>query len=173
EVRVRGAELDGNVRFGSSASLYGAVAYTDAEYVRFGEAPVPLEETGGPAFKDISGGRLPGMSKWAASAGGEVHGSGSLFGRSGEKYLAVEGSYRSEFSSSSSPSRYMNIDGYALLNARIGFRGDDGLSVALWVRNVLNKDYFEQLLPAGGGAGHYAAVLGDPRTYGITLRQSF
>jgi iron complex outermembrane receptor protein len=25
----------------------------------------------------------------------------------------------------------------------------------------LNKDYFEQLLPAGGNAGHYAGVLGD------------
>jgi iron complex outermembrane receptor protein len=37
----------------------------------------------------------------------------------------------------------------------------------------LNKDYFEQLLPAGGNAGHYAGVLGDQRTYGITLKYSF
>jgi iron complex outermembrane receptor protein len=37
---------------------------------------------------------------------------------------------------------------------------------------LLDKDYFEQLLPAGGNAGHYAAVLGDPRTWGITLRYS-
>jgi len=29
------------------------------------------------------------------------------------------------------------------------------------------------LLPAGGGAGHYAGVLGDPRTYGVSLRYSF
>ena len=35
---------------------------------------------------------------------------------------------------------------------------------------VLEKDYFEQLLPAGGNAGHYAGVLGDPQTYGITVR---
>jgi iron complex outermembrane receptor protein len=27
-------------------------------------------------------------------------------------------------------------------------------------------------LPAGGNAGQYGAVLGDPRTYGITLRHS-
>ena len=36
--------------------------------------------------------------------------------------------------------------------------------------NLLGKNYFEQLLPAAGNAGHYAAVLGDPRTYGVTLR---
>ena len=37
-------------------------------------------------------------------------------------------------------------------------------------RNMLNKNYFEQLLPAAGNAGHYAAVLGDQRTVGVTLR---
>ena len=37
------------------------------------------------------------------------------------------------------------------------------------------EEYFEQLLaaPAGNGAGHYGAVLGDPITYGATLRFSF
>jgi iron complex outermembrane receptor protein len=37
---------------------------------------------------------------------------------------------------------------------------------------VLNQNYFEQLLPGAGSAGQYAAVLGDPRTYGITLRHA-
>ena len=58
-------------------SFYGAVAYTDGKYVKFTNAPLPLEETGNSsrwkqvAFKDISGGELPGISKWAASLGGE------------------------------------------------------------------------------------------------------
>jgi iron complex outermembrane receptor protein len=38
---------------------------------------------------------------------------------------------------------------------------------------MLDKDYFEQLLPAAGNAGHYAGVLGDPRTFGITLRYAY
>jgi iron complex outermembrane receptor protein len=58
------------------------------------------------------------------------------------------------------------------LNARIGFRTAKGVSISIWGRNVLDQNYFEQLLPAGGNAGQYAAVLGDPRTYGITLRHS-
>jgi iron complex outermembrane receptor protein len=41
------------------------------------------------------------------------------------------------------------------------------------VRNALDEDYIELLLPAAGNAGHYAAVLGDARTYGATFRYSF
>lgn len=81
--------------------------------------------------------------------------------------------YRSAFSSSASPSIYLNVDGYALLNARIGFKATEGITVFAWSRNLLNADYFEQLLPAAGNAGHYAGVLGDPRTFGITLRYGF
>jgi iron complex outermembrane receptor protein len=49
----------------------------------------------------------------------------------------------------------------------------NGVSVSVWSRNLLDKDYYEQLLPAGGNAGHYAGVMGDPRTYGITLRYAY
>jgi iron complex outermembrane recepter protein len=87
--------------------------------------------------------------------------------------LGFDGYFRSSFSSSPSPSHYLNVDGYTLLNGRFGFRSTSGLSAFVWARNVLNKDYFEQLLPAAGNAGHYAGVLGDPGTYGITLRYSY
>ncbi len=174
EVRVLGVELDGNVRFGKHLSLYGAFAYTEGKYVSFTNAPVPLEETGGAtAFKDISGSRLPGISKWAGSLGGELTTSGKLLSESGKYFLAFDTYSRSEFSSSGSPSAYLNIEGYALLNGRLGFRASNGLSVFVWARNLLDKDYFEQLLPAAGNAGHYAGVLGDPRTYGITLRYTY
>jgi iron complex outermembrane receptor protein len=175
KVRVRGTELDGNIRFSRNISLYGAVAYTDGEYLSFTNAPVPLEETGAPdAFKDISGGKLPGISKWAGSLGGEVLSNPiKLIGQESKLFLGLDTYYRSSFSSSPSPSQFLNIDEYALLNGRFGFRATSGLSVFVWGRNLLNKDYFEQLLPAAGNAGHYAGVLGDPRTYGVTLRYSY
>lgn len=174
KVRVKGVELDGNVRVTSNFTVNGALAYTDGKYVSFKNAPVPLEETGGEsAFKDISGGVLPGISKWAGSLGGEISGAGKLFSQSGRYFLALDTYYRSSFSSSASPSVYLNIDGYTLLNARIGFRASNGVSILLWSRNMTNKDYFEQLLPAAGNAGQYGAVLGDPRTYGTTLRYTF
>jgi iron complex outermembrane receptor protein len=179
KVRVFGGELDANLKVSRHLLFYGALAYTEGEYVSFKNAPLPLEETGRTvegvqvAFKDISGGELPGISKWAGSLGGELSVGGKLLSKSGDFFVAFDTYYRSSFSSSPSPSQYLNIDGYALVNARLGFRAAEGLSIFVWSRNLFDKDYYEQLLPAAGNAGHYAAVIGDPRTYGITLRQSF
>lgn len=174
KVRVQGAELDANLRLNKHFSFYGAAAYTKGEYVTFTNAPVPLEETGGAtSFKDISGGELPGISKFSGSLGGEVtFNEGRFLAQTGKFFIAFDSYFRSSFSSSPSPSMYLNVDGYTLLNGRIGFRATDGVSVIFWSRNLLDKDYFEQLLPAAGNAGHYAGVLGDPRTYGVTLRYS-
>ena len=176
KVRVRGAEFDGNVNIGSRFAVRGSVAYTDAEYVSFTDAPPPLEGTGGPASVDASGGLLPGVSDWAASFGTEYRQQGNIFGKPGEFFTGLDIYYRDDFSSSPTPSQYLNVDGYSLLNLRVGFRSDNGgWSGFLWSRNLLDEEYFEQLLaaPAGNGAGHYGAVLGDARTYGATVRFSF
>ncbi|HEY5510622.1 MAG TPA: TonB-dependent receptor [Prolixibacteraceae bacterium] len=172
EVRVRGVELEGNLKIGDFLSFYGAAAYTDGKYVSFKNAPPPLEETGGPTFKDISGGELPGISKWAASLGGEIAKPGKLLDLNGKYFLAFDTSYRSSFSSSASPSKYLIVDSYCLLNTRVGFQ-DHGFTIYLWGRNMLDTNYFELLLSAGGNAGQYAGMLGDPRTMGITIKYSF
>jgi iron complex outermembrane receptor protein len=172
KVRVRGAEFDGNVSIGGHFSLRGALAYTDGKYVSFRDAPVPLEETGGAATsKDISGQPLPGISKWGASLGGEVTFPLHAFG-GGQIFGGLDYYHRSEFSSSPTPSKYLWVDGYSIVNARVGFRAAKW-SGFVWARNLTDESYIEQLLVAGGNAGQYAAVLGDPKTYGVTVRYSF
>nr|WP_315222351.1 TonB-dependent receptor [uncultured Flavobacterium sp.] len=171
KVQVKGAELDASFVISSHLTINGAATYTDGKYVKFTNAPLPLEETGSSvSFKDVSGSALPGASKWAGSLGGELSDQARFFGNSGKVFLAIDSYARSEFSSSPSASKYLVVDGYALFNARLGFRATEGLSVQLWGRNIFNKDYYEQLLPAGGNTGQYAGVLGDQRTYGITLK---
>ena len=173
-VRVRGAELDGNLSLGNSLRLNAALAYTDGKYVKFTNAPVPLEEVGGTqAFKDISGGKLPGISKWSGSLGAEAARKGILIQLRGNYFVGGDVFYRSDFSSSPSPSNYLNINGYALVNARAGFRASNGITFFLWSRNLTGTDYYEQLLAAPGSYGQYAGILGDPRTYGVTLRYTF
>jgi iron complex outermembrane recepter protein len=175
EVRVWGVELDGSIRIKKSISLNGALAYTDGRYVSFENAPVPLEEVGGRnAFKDISGEVLPGISKWAGSVGGEITSkkSKAFAGQSGKYFVGADAFFRSSFSSSPSPSQFLNVDGYTLINTRAGFRASHGFSAFLWARNLFNVNYFEQLLPAAGSAGHFAGVMGDQRTFGVTLRYS-
>jgi len=179
KVRVNGLELDFNYRGKGHFSFFGAGTYTKAKYIKFTNAPLPLEETGltvegvQVAFKDISGGDLPGISKCSGTLGGEYSTPAAFLGKPGRFFLALDGFYRSSFSSSATPSAYLNIDGYALLNGRLGFRSNVGLSAFIWGRNLFDKDYYEQLLVAGGNAGQYAGVLGVPRTYGVTLRYNF
>ncbi|HEY5968063.1 MAG TPA: TonB-dependent receptor [Chitinophagaceae bacterium] len=179
KVNVKGFEIDANIIANNHFSFNGALAYTDAKYVKFTNAPLPLEETGltengvQKSFKDISGGVLPGISKWAGSLGGEFTTPAAFLGKAGKFFIASDVYYRSSFSSSPSPSAYLNIDGYALVNGRLGFKAVNGLSAFIWGRNLFDKNYYEQLLVAGGNAGQHAGVLGDPRTYGITLRYSF
>lgn len=173
KVRVRGVELDASFVVNQNLTINGAATYTDGKYVKFTNAPLPLEETGAPvAYKDVSGTDLPGASRWAGSLGGELSDNAKFFGNAGKVFLALDSYARSEFSSSPSASKYLVVQGYAIFNARLGFRATDGLSVHFWGRNLLNKDYYEQLLPAGGNTGQYAGVLGDQRTYGITLKYS-
>ena len=172
KVRVRGAEFDGNARINQRLSFYGALAYTDGIYVSFPDAPPPLEDTGGPPVKDISGSVLPGISKWALTFGGEYNKPGTVFGQRGEFFGAADTSYRSEFSSSPSASRYLIVDGYGLINARAGFRWSEGWSVFLWSRNLLDQSYFEFLTAQPGNSGLYVGLPGDPRTVGLTVRMS-
>lgn len=173
KVRVQGVEFDGSARIGDNFIVNGAAAYTEGEYVSFPDAPPPVEGTGGPQAVDISGSRLPGISKWAASFGGEYNLTGNLLGRPGEFYLGADVSYRSSFSSSPSASKYMNVDGYSLLNARLGFRTYENWDVSFWVRNLTDENYYELLSAAPGGSGLIVGLPGDPRTYGITLRAHY
>lgn len=173
EVRVRGVELDLAARVTDHFSIYAAAAYTDGKYISFPDAPAPLEGTGGPQAVDISGERLPGISEWAGSIGGEYAWPAQLLSREGAYFLALDASYRSEFSSSATPSAYLNVEGYGLLNGRLGFRAGEAWSLFFWGRNLADEEYFEFLSAAPGGSGLYVGYPGDPRTWGVTLRGRF
>lgn len=192
KVRSQGVEWDFSIRPGERFNAYVNGAYTDASYRKFVDAPCPPELAGGtpatgsqtpgapgaagalsPANCNISGQTLPGVSKWSFSFGAEANAPASLFGQAGQLYLGYDGSYRSRFSSNPSPSAYTWIDGYALSNMRAGFRSDDGLNLFLWVRNLFNVDYFEQLTVASGNTGLIVGLPGDPQTYGATLSARF
>jgi iron complex outermembrane receptor protein len=187
KVRVRGFEWDSSFRPSDRARLYFNGAYTDAKYVDFKNAPCPPELSGGtatapggvtdpagtpggrsPAFCDISGQVLPGISKWSLSFGGEVN---QPVGN-GEIYFGYDGNYRTKFSSNPSPSAYTWINGYSLSNFRAGYR-QDSFNVFAWVRNAFDQHYFELLSVQSGSTGLIVGQPGDPRTYGVTVSKTF
>lgn len=191
-VRSQGVEADFSVRPSERFNAYVNGAYTDATYRKFTDAPCPPELSGGttaiagqmpdapgtpsgisPENCDISGQRLPGVSKFSFSFGAEANTPAKLLGKEGEVYFGYDGSVRSNFSSNPSPSAYTWIDGYSLHNFRAGFRTENGFDVYGWVRNAFDENYFEQLMVGPGNTGLIAGLPGDPRTWGFTIKSAF
>ncbi|MGF7152542.1 TonB-dependent receptor [Novosphingobium gossypii] len=192
EVRSQGVEADFSIRPSERFNAYANGAYTDATYRKFVDAPCPPELSGGttvtgtqtpsapgtpgglsPANCDISGSRLPGVSKWSFSFGAEANTPVTLLGKEGQVYFGYDGSVRSNFSSNPTASAYTWVDGYSLHNFRAGFRTDSGFDVYGWVRNAFDANYYEQLFVGPGNTGLIAGLPGDPRTWGFTIKSNF
>jgi len=171
-VRSKGLELDAAWAPSGDFSSYLSLAWTEGTYVSFVNGPCPLERIGtATAACDLSGRPLPGLPKWAISAGAEYR--ASLFnGATG--YWGVDVTYRSDQYSDASDSKYLVIDGYSLVNFRAGYVSPSGVFEGfLWVKNAFDTHYFQYMSVQPGNSGAIFALLGDPRTYGVTLRLRF
>ena len=177
KVRSRGLEGDLAVRPADWLSLTGSIAYTDATYRDYPNGPTPVEalnptaaNPGGSPVRDFTGERLAGVPKWATSVGADVT---HPVGGSAEGYLHGDWSYRSSYYTVASNSRYGLVPGYGLVNARAGVRlGEDGrYDLSVWARNLFDKRYFQTLNVINYGL--VSAILGDPGTYGATLKVRF
>ena len=191
KVRSQGIEADFKILVSDRFTAYANGAFTDAKYRKFIDAPCPPELAGGtmttnPALWspagtaggfsrpncDISGQRLPGVSRWAFSYGAEYNIPAHLLDKDGQVYMGVDGNVRSHWNSNASPSIYTEVKGYALTNLRAGFRGE-GFDVFGWVRNIFDVNYIENLQVAPGNTGLIAGQVGDPQTWGGTIKVSF
>ena len=169
-VRSRGFEADLSVAPAERASFYASLAYADTEYLSYPNAPQAPERQNEGGLQDLTGEKLPGVPKFTYTVGGDIS---ALLGRLGGRDLAVYGhadySHRSSFNTSSSNSAYADVPAFGIANARIGLRTEDGLlDLSLWARNLFDKKYFQTLSP--GATGLVTALIGEPRTLGLTLR---
>jgi iron complex outermembrane receptor protein len=177
-VRSQGFEGDLAWRVAPWLSFTGSVAYTDAKYTDYPNGPTPVEDlnptTANPAGtpqSDFKGKPLAGVPKWAASIGGDL--SQPLNDAGAEVYLHGDWSYRSSYYTVASDSRYGLVPGYGIVNARLGVRlGQDGrYDLSVFARNLFDKDYYQTL--GVQAYGLVTATLGDPGTYGATLKVRF
>ncbi len=56
------------------------------------------------------------------------------------------------------------------MNGSIGFRTAAGLEIAVFARNLFNKDYMQNLTIQAGNSGLTLGTPSDPRVIGVTLR---
>ena len=190
EVTSQGAEVDMMWRTPiEGLSIQGGVAYTDATY---GEDCAPIATCGGwvaqnrnPITGDLTLARLPGAQltnapEWTATTAFTYERpvfNGSLMG-----LAYIDARYVDDQNTGSDlrPSKIQPA--YTLVNARLGVGAlDESWALEFWARNLLDEEYaqimfdaplqfLQPVLPVSGLRG---AFLGDPRTYGVTLRARY
>lgn len=169
--KVRSKGLEANLVYAPARwlSLSASGAYTDARYVSYVNSPQAPEQMNISATQDLSGVRLPGVSKFAYTLAADI--SRPVAGDT-KIYLHADWLHRSSFNSSATNSVYGFIPAYGVLNGKIGLQTAGGrYDLSVWARNVLDEEYF--VSRGGNNFGLITAVVGDPRTWGATLRVNF
>lgn len=172
KVRSKGFEIDMQARLADNVSVYGALAYTDAKAIDFPASACPLELSNQNTC-DLSGYPISGIPKWSASFGGEIKQPVTIFAAPSEAYLGFDYSYRSTVNNGG-VSAATQLEPLHLANARIGVRAlNRRMDLSVWAKNLFDKQYFSDIASGVGNTGLLTAQLGDPRTYGVTLRFHF
>jgi iron complex outermembrane receptor protein len=152
---------------GLTSSL--SLTYDDARYKDYKNALAWFQQSY-LVTQDLSGRRASGAPLWSAAAALEYF---APVSGSAEAYIGADWNLRSKFYAAVNDDPLTLIRGYQVLNAHIGTRDDRARwDLSLWVRNLLDKNYFNTL-SVNAANGVLQGALGDPRTVGGTLRLKF
>ncbi|MCR6644292.1 MAG: TonB-dependent receptor [Terricaulis sp.] len=178
EVESSGAEIDLTWRTPlTGLTLAASAAYVDAVYGGdtgwVADSYNPYQRTF--VLARLPGARLTNAPEWT------VTGSSTYEYPLGDAWLGLaylDFRYTGEQITGSDLNPAKTQPEYWLVNARLGIsRQDERWGLELWARNLLDEAYhqvaFDLPLQSGNanpGLRNYGAFLGDPRTYGVTLR---
>ena len=166
-VTVKGAEFDAAARIGEHFTLRAAGSYADGRYASYPAAPCPIEATGSATIAcDLTGKGLPGLPKWSGSIGGEYN----VPVHNGEVSVRADVFARTSVFGDATDSAYTVIPGYTVVNASLGYRAASGWEIALFVRNLFNSNYLQNVTVQAGNSGLIVGTPSDPRLAGVTLR---
>jgi iron complex outermembrane recepter protein len=154
----------------SGLSLSGGVVYAFTNITEFGES-LPLFAPNQATSLDRLNNRLSFAPLWSgvASATYTVPFSASL-----QFHANVNEKYSSSYNTGSDLDPRKLQGAYGLLNARLGLGAPDGKwAVEIWGNNLANKLFYQVGFDAPFQYDQVDAFLGDPRTFGITVRTKF
>jgi iron complex outermembrane receptor protein len=179
EVTSEGVEVDLIWRTPiEGLSINGGVAYTDATYgpddgwVLANRNPITGEQT----LARLPNSQLTNSPEWTATTSFTYNRplfNGAMMGLA---YLDARYVDDQLTGSDLRPSKLQ--PSYTLVNGRIGLAtADERYAIELWARNLTDEEYvqvaFDAPLQQGTAGPTQGAFLGDPRTYGITLRARY
>ncbi|MCC5868776.1 MAG: TonB-dependent receptor [Gammaproteobacteria bacterium] len=148
-----GAELDLNWQFARDWSLFTSLGLLETKYREFAGGPVDRAQAHAPNYQFASGVSFRHPQGWFARV--EVTGRDAFY-------------FSDSHDQRSRP--------YELFNARLGWE-NERWQIALWGRNLLDRDYAVRGFFFGNEPPDFADTLyvrrGDPRQVGATLRYGF
>jgi iron complex outermembrane receptor protein len=176
KVLTRGFEFDSTARPLSYLSLNFSGAFTEGLYESFPDGQCPVEEVGSATkICNLTGKVLPGNSRWTMAAGGEVtQPLGFYYRHDLVAYSGADFALRSSTFVSANDSITSKVPGYGLLDVHAGVRTADGLyDLFVWGHNVTNTRYYLVRGTTAPFSGLTYGNIGDPATFGATLRVKF
>jgi iron complex outermembrane receptor protein len=180
KVRLRGVELETSLHPIPVLSIDFNTAYNDARYLSYDTAPAPVEYqaylatvqgvSAAATTLNLTGQQIVNAPKWTVQGGVSLD-------QPLSNGLRLTGYANTTWKSSIAYINPLSIYGwqpsYAVVNAGIGIKSTDhGWGVNLWSKNLFNKFYAVAYAAATGTAPTYE-ILGDRRSYGITLTKKF
>lgn len=182
-IEIQGLEFDGALQVSQALNLTAAFTWLwKSEYGEYDNGPCPVVDTTNCTFINVpgSGALVPVQNLAGASLSEQPEFRGNITANyvrpisdDLEFFMRTEVSFNTSQILAESQDQRQRQGAYALVGASLGIGSIDGRwSVQLWGRNILDEEYvvdtFESTLP-----GNLNAYIGDPMTYGITLRTKF
>jgi outer membrane receptor protein involved in Fe transport len=155
-------------------SLQGGIAYTDA---RYGDNAAWVATSANPITGALTNFRLPGSQltnapEWTATT--SITYERPMFNGAAVGLAYLDARYVDDQITGSDLNPTKTQPSYTLVNARLGLAtADERYSLELWARNLTDEEYQQIAFDVPLQTGTYGAFLGDPRTYGVTLRARY
>jgi iron complex outermembrane recepter protein len=175
EQSVKGFEFDAGYKPFTGLNIGLGVTYLDPIFDSFTRAPCVLVSidprcTSGVQFRDLSGRRPTGISKWSASLSGTYD---FQLGGGWNGFIRGEYDYASKAQRGQAAPASISTFDTNVVNASIGIGNEDKLEAQFWVRNLTKDRALQATFASVAQSGSFAGYPTQPRTYGITLRKTF
>ena len=164
KVRTRGVEADANIRPERHLDVNFGYAYTEAEYLD-GNLPAAIADNNGAQITNTPKHVVTAGLTWTPELGNGVGG-----------LVHVDMRYNSDSTPQNTrlAQQYVQNDGYAIVNARVGINlMGDKLGLEAYVENLFDTYYNITSFPVPEQGSSFAVYPGTPRFYGVKARFAF
>nr|NKB46152.1 TonB-dependent receptor [Alphaproteobacteria bacterium] len=168
DATIWGGELELAARPAPNFEVNAGLAYLNAEFDQF-----LTEDPSNPQLGtiDLQGNRLTRSPKFTANLGGQLS---QPIADWGSASVRVDYQYQSKSFFTPFNRDLSAQDSFSIVNARVALDDIDGKwRVAAFVKNLLDEDYFLNILESGVETGKPEGFVAPPRTWGVQLSYEF